>query len=157
MLRKLTIALVVLAVSVLPLTATCVLTADATQQTASNTCGHLTVPFAGIFSGTSAALAGGTSDVGTGLFTICGWSQVHGSQVTGTYPPQPYKMTIITAAGDTISLQVSPGSSTYQIYSGTGRLAHVVGGSGHFSLQRSLNGLSGTFKGHLDGTIVFAS
>jgi hypothetical protein len=62
-------------------------------------------------------------------------------------------MTITTAKGDTISLQVPFGSTMYQIYSGTGCFAHVVGGTGHFSLHRSSYG---TFTGYLDGTIVFA-
>ena len=52
--RKLIIAFVVLAVAVLPLTATCVVAADGAQQTA-HTCGHRTLPFAGIFSGTYVA------------------------------------------------------------------------------------------------------
>lgn len=78
MLRKLTIALMVLTVTVLPLMATCVLTADAAQPAAYNTCGHLTVPFAGVFSGKYVAEPGGTTYDGTGFFTYCGWSRSKG-------------------------------------------------------------------------------
>lgn len=155
MLRKITIALIVLAVAVLPLTATCVLAADGAQQTAP-AAGHLVLPFVGCFSGKSTIRSGGTSDVGTGLFLFYGCSRVDGSQTTGTRYPQPYIMTITFAKGDTISVHVPPGSSTYQVDGGTGRFARVIGGSGHFSLHRSVHGTQGTFTGCLDGTIVLA-
>jgi hypothetical protein len=150
MLRKLTIALMVLTVTVLPLMATCVLTADAAQPAAYNTCGHLTVPFAGVFSGKYVAQPGGTSYDGTGFFTYCGWSKVEGSQIV-TYPPAPYQMTIKTVKGD-ISLSVPFGSSIYHINGGTGRFVGASG-SGHLSLHQSAHG---TFTGYLDGTIVLA-
>jgi hypothetical protein len=151
MLRKLTIALVVLTVTVLPLMATCVFPADAAQQTACNTCGHLTVPFAGVFSGKYGSFLGVGSTIynGTGFFTYCGWSKVDGRQVV--YPSAPFNMTITTAKGD-ISLGVPYGSNTYYINSGTGRFAGASG-SGHFSLHQSAHG---TFTGYLDGTIVLA-
>jgi len=152
MLRKLTIALMVISVAVLPLMATCVLPADAAQQTAYKTCGHLIVPFAGVFSGKYGSPGVGTTLYsGTGFFTYCGWSKVDGRQVV--YYLAPFTMTIKTANGDTISLHVPHGSSTYQIDNGTGRFARVIGGSGHFSLHQSAHG---TFTGYLDGTIVLA-
>ncbi len=153
--RKLIIAFVVLAVAVLPLTATCVVAADGAQQTA-HTCGHRTLPFAGIFSGTYVAVAGGTTYTGTGVFTHYGWSRVEAHQTTGTLNPQPFYMTITFAKGDTISLHVPPGSRTYQIDGGTGRFASVIGGSGYFSLSRSVHGTHETFIGHLSGTIILA-
>jgi len=118
---------------------------------------HHSVPFVGCFSGHSQVIAGGTSDTGTGIFTLCGRSRVEGSQITGTQYPQPYQMTITAANGDTIRLHVPPGSSTYQIDGGTGRFAPVVGGTGRFALQRSTSGSEVIFSGHLDGTIIFAS
>jgi len=174
MLRKLIIALMVLSVAVLPLTATSVLPAAAAQQPASNTCGHLTLPFAGAFSGKYGSFVPGekTSLVGTvifngtGFFTYCGWSKVEGGLLVSSSGRQvvssssSFTMTIKSATGDiSFSVPVSttfPGSNTYHIIGGTGLFARVVGGSGHFSLQRSVNGFNGTFTGHLDGTIVFA-
>jgi len=154
MLRKLTIALIVLTVAVLSLTATSALIAAAAQPAAHNTCGLVAMPFIGSFSGQSTIRAGGTSDVGTGRFLFYGYSRVDGSQTTGTLYPQPYEMTITFAKGDTISLHVPPGSNIYQIDGGTGRFARVIGGIGHFSLHRSVRGTQETFTAHLDGTIV---
>jgi hypothetical protein len=153
--RKFIIAFVILAVTVLPLTATCTLAADGTQQP-THTYGRFALPFAGSFSGKSLSPPGGISDTGTGVFMWCGWSKVTGHQTTGTQSNQPYYMTITTLKG-TISLQVQPGGTTYQIDKGTGCFAHVVGGSGHFSLHRSSTGtFTGTFTGYFDGTIIFA-
>jgi hypothetical protein len=154
MLRRITIAFVVLTVAVLPLTMTEVLAAGGAQQTA-HAGGHLTMPLAGSFSGKSTTVPGATRDVGTGFFTCCGGSRIEGVQMV-TFPVAAYKMTITTARGDTISLRVPPGSSTYLIDGGTGLFARVVGGSGHFSMQRSTSGQQGTFSGYLYGTVVLA-
>jgi len=149
MLRKIIIALMVLAVAVLPLTATCVLTADASQQTTSNTPAHLTVPLAGGFSGSYSSIPGQTTYVGTGFFTYCGWSRIKVTQSSAYLPP--YYMTITTTKG-TISLQVPYGSSTYQIEGGTGRFTGASG-SGYFSLHQDAHG---RFTGSLAGTVVLA-
>jgi len=141
----------VLSVAVLPLMATCPLPANAAQQATYNTCGHLTVPFAGVFSGKYGSPGLGTTLYnGTGFFTYCGWSKVDGRQVV--YYLAPFTMTIKTARGN-INLHVPPGSSTYQIDNGTGQFARVIAGSGHFSLHQSAHG---TFTGYLNGSIVLA-
>jgi hypothetical protein len=148
MLRKLTIALIVLAVAVLPLTATCVLAADGAQQTSH--AAHLVLPFQGVFSGKYGALGlGATTYNGTGFFTCCGWSKVDGRQVI--YPHAPFQMTIKTVIGD-ITLEVPSGSSAFHITGGSGCFAGASG-SGHFSLHKSTHG---TFTGCLDGNIVLA-
>ncbi|HYA33206.1 MAG TPA: hypothetical protein VEG65_04340 [Candidatus Bathyarchaeia archaeon] len=153
MLRKITIVLIMFAVLVvaMPLAATSALAANSPRQT-SDGAHLLTVPFAGTFAGKTVSRTGGRTDTGTGVFLWCGWSKVTGSQALGTQYPQPYFMGITTLAG-TIRLEVAPGSNVYQIDGGTGCFAHVVGGTGHFSICRSSHG---TFSGSLDGTIVFA-
>jgi hypothetical protein len=149
MLRKLTIALLVLTVAALPLTATCVLAADGAQQT-THTGGRLALPFAGCFSAKYVPSGlGVTTYSGNGLFTSCGWSKVDVRQVV--IPKPPYQMTIKTVKGD-INLLVAFGSNTYHVTGGTGCFAGASG-MGYFSLHKSTHG---SVTGCLDGTIVLA-
>lgn len=149
--RKITIALIMLAlvVAAMPLAATSALAANSPRQT-SHASDCLTLPFAGTFSGKYNSHIGATTYTGHGFFLYCGLSKVDGARYV-IYQP-PFIMTIKTLTGS-ITLHVPYGSTTYQIDSGTGCFARVVGGTGHFSLHQSSRG---TFSGSLQGTIVFA-
>ncbi len=114
-----------------------------------------TVPFVGRFSGTSTSISGSIDDVGTGVFTHCGKSQVTGHEIATL--GAPYSGTITAANGDKIYFSGSVTSGTYTITGGTGRFANVVGGTGQFSLERSTIGQQDIVSGRLDGTIIFSS